>query len=160
MERYLAGLADFTRRRRRLVAAMWAALLLGAGWFAAHQFDRLSSGGWDVPGSQSARAATLLERFRGRDGVQLAVLVEASNPRRADAALERTRAAVSRFSDVRVAGFAQRFENGTAAVLPLLYLGDEDEATARGAALREALVSDANGTAVRVIGEPALRLLA
>jgi RND superfamily putative drug exporter len=156
MERYLVGLADFTRRRRGLVVAVWAALILGGAWFAAHQFDRLSSGGWDVPGSQSATAATLLEQFPGRDGVQLAVLVEASTAGRADAALERTRAALSTFSDVRVAGSAQRFESGTAAVLPLLYVGDKDDATARGTALREALVSDANGTAVRVIGEPAL----
>lgn len=156
MERFLAGLADLTRRRRWFVVAVWAALLFGGAWFAAHQFDRLSSGGWDVPGSQSATAATLLERFPGRDGVQLAVLVEGSSAGRTDAALERTRAALSAFSDVRIAGSAQRFEDGTAAVLPLLYVGDDDDATARGAALRETLVSDANGTAVRVIGEPAL----
>jgi uncharacterized membrane protein YdfJ with MMPL/SSD domain len=156
MERYLAELADLMRRRRRLVVAVWAALLLGGAWFAAHQFDRLSSGGWDVPGSQSATAATLLEQFPGRDGVQLAVLVDASSVRRAEAALERTRDSLTRFSDVRVVGPAQRFEHGTAAVLPLLYVGDEYEATARGTALRAALVTDANGTAVRVIGEPAL----
>lgn len=89
MERYLAKLADLARRRRRLVVAVWAALL------------RLSSGGWDVPGSQSATRATLLKRFPGRDGVELAVLVEGSSPGRTDAALERTRAAVSSFSDVR-----------------------------------------------------------
>jgi RND superfamily putative drug exporter len=156
MERFLAGLADLTRRRRWFVVAVWAALLLGGAWFAAHQFDRLSSGGWEVPGSQSATAATLLERFPGRDGVQLAVLVEGSSGGRTDAALERSRAALSKFADVRVVGNAQGFENGTAAVLPLVYVGDEDDATARGAALREALVSDANGTSVRVIGEPAL----
>lgn len=136
--------------------AVWAALLLGSVWFAAHQFDRLSSGGWDVPGSQSASAAALLERFPGRDGLELAVLVEGPSAGRTEAGLERTRAALSSFSDVRIAGSAQRFENGTAAVLPLRYVGDEDDATARGTALRRALESDANATAVRVIGAPAL----
>ena len=154
--RHLAGLADVTRRRRRLVVALWIVLLVGGAWFAAHQFDRLSSGGWDVPGSQSARAATLLDRFPGRDGLQLAVLAEGPGAEGTDAALKRARARLSRFSDIRIAGPAQRFEGGAAAVLPLLYVGDENEATARGAALREALVSDANGTTVRVIGEPAL----
>ena len=156
MEGCLARLADRTRRWRGLVVAVWAALLLGGAWFAAHQFDRLSSGGWEVPGSPSANAARLLERFPGRDGVELAVVVDGSSAKRTDAALERIPAAVSRYPDVRIAASARRFENGTAAVLPLLYVGDEDDATARGAALREALVSDANGTSVRVIGEPAL----
>ena len=42
------------RRHRRIVLIAWAAILLAAVPFAARQSEDLSSGGFGVPGSQSA----------------------------------------------------------------------------------------------------------
>src|SRR4051812_50154246 len=42
-------------RRRRLVLAAWAVVLLAALPLAAHQSDHLTGGGFGVPGSQSDR---------------------------------------------------------------------------------------------------------
>src|SRR3954454_11936366 len=42
-------------RRRRLVLAAWAVVLLAALPLAAHQSDHLTGGGFGVPGAQSDR---------------------------------------------------------------------------------------------------------
>ena len=62
---FLARTADAVSRRRRAVVAVWLVLLAGGGWFALHQADHLSGGGWDVPGSPSLRVSALLDRFPG-----------------------------------------------------------------------------------------------
>jgi RND superfamily putative drug exporter len=62
-ERGLLGrLGRFTVRRRWYVIAAWAVLLVVMGTFASGLQDRLGSGGFEVPGSQSLAVQRDLER--------------------------------------------------------------------------------------------------
>ena len=159
MESVLARLAAVAARRRRLAVAAWVALVVASGWFSLHQTDRLSGGGWDVPGSQSVRAADLIRGFPAFDGIRFAVLVESPSAGQTDAALARARTKLAEFRHLRPYGPPRRFEGGRAVLVPLLF----DFRAARDAdgvdfatELRKALVSDAGGATTRVIGAPAI----
>ena len=65
LERGLARLALAVTRRRRTVVVVWVALLVAGGWFALHQTDHLSGGGWEVAGSESVRVGSMLKEFPG-----------------------------------------------------------------------------------------------
>src|SRR4029453_13182430 len=65
-------LAGFLERRRWAVLAAWLLLLLAALPFAAQQTDHLTSGGFEVPGSQSQVVAENISRFEGAQKDQLA----------------------------------------------------------------------------------------
>jgi uncharacterized membrane protein YdfJ with MMPL/SSD domain len=54
-------LARFLGRRRRLVIAVWALVLLASLPFAARQTEHLTGGGFDVPGSESKVVADALQ---------------------------------------------------------------------------------------------------
>src|ERR671931_1332867 len=90
MATLLARLADAASRRRRLVIGAWLALLVAGGWFSLHQSDRLSGGGWEVPGSASVRVSDALDAFPDFSSPALSVLVTG----RSRAAVERRLAAV------------------------------------------------------------------
>src|SRR3712207_7046770 len=66
-------LANFLERRRLLVLGVWVVLLLAAAPFAAKQTEHLTSGGFQVPGSQSETVDRNLERFDGAQRETLAV---------------------------------------------------------------------------------------
>src|SRR5215208_6196118 len=83
MEARLARLTRSIHEHRVLVAFLWLIVLVLASPLAAKQTDRLSGGGWDVPGSQSAKALALLEQTPGHEGERVAVFVEGSSPRAA-----------------------------------------------------------------------------
>jgi uncharacterized membrane protein YdfJ with MMPL/SSD domain len=68
-------LADFLERRRLLVLGLWVAVLLAAVPFASKQTDHLTSGGFAVPGSQSAAVDRNLARFDGAQRETLAVVL-------------------------------------------------------------------------------------
>ena len=80
MASVLARLADAASRRRRLVIGAWLALLVGGAWFSLHQSDRLSGGGWDVPGSASVRVSDELDAFPDFSSPALSVLVTGRSP--------------------------------------------------------------------------------
>src|SRR3954462_10248691 len=65
------------QRRRAIVLALWALVLIAAVPFAARQSDHLTGGGYDVAGSQSRAALSTIERdFPGaRTSTLAAVLV-------------------------------------------------------------------------------------
>jgi uncharacterized membrane protein YdfJ with MMPL/SSD domain len=70
---HLDGLVS---RRRRLVLAAWALVVLAAVPFAARQADHLSGGGFDVPGSQSVAVQHAVERdFDTAQGTTLAAVL-------------------------------------------------------------------------------------
>ena len=66
-EPLLARTTRFALRRRRSVLAVWLALLI-AGGIASTRLSPLLSNGFGVPGTDSARAATILERHFGDRG--------------------------------------------------------------------------------------------
>jgi uncharacterized membrane protein YdfJ with MMPL/SSD domain len=89
----LAGLLE---RRRWLVLAAWLLLLLAALPFAAKQTDHLTSGGFEVPGSQSQVVRENLTRFEGAQSDQLAAVLA----RREGASTADVRAEVDRVARI------------------------------------------------------------
>ncbi len=68
--------AAFTRRARWPVAVVWVLLVAAAAVLASGLPDRLSGGGWDVDGSQSAAVEQALQQgFAGRGESTLTVVV-------------------------------------------------------------------------------------
>ncbi|GAA0563860.1 MMPL family transporter [Actinomadura livida] len=69
----------WVHRRRRWVLAIAGAALVFAGVWGTGVFGALSSsGGFDTPGSESARAAQIAERDLGRDAADVVVLYQGS----------------------------------------------------------------------------------
>src|SRR4051794_38372344 len=66
-EPLLARTTRYALRRRRLVLAVWLVLLV-AGGIASTRLSPLLSNGFGVPGTDSARAATVLEQHFGDRG--------------------------------------------------------------------------------------------
>ena len=63
--------AGVLERRRWVVLAAWIVVLLAALPFAARQTDHLTSGGFEVPGSQSQVVSDNIHRFEaGRSGAR------------------------------------------------------------------------------------------
>jgi RND superfamily putative drug exporter len=67
----------FAVRRRRLVLALTAALVVVAGVLGGAVFDRLATGGFEDPDAESARAADLLEEEFGAGAPNVVLLVTA-----------------------------------------------------------------------------------
>src|SRR3954464_980590 len=68
-------LAGFLERRRWVVLGAWILLLTAALPFAAEQTDHLTSGGFEVPGSQSQVVSENIHRFEGAQSDNLAVVL-------------------------------------------------------------------------------------
>ncbi|HST65384.1 MAG TPA: hypothetical protein VLM05_09370, partial [Mycobacteriales bacterium] len=62
-----------TYRRRRWVLAVAAAFLVFAGVWGTGVFGSLTSGGFEDPGSESARAAAVAAADLGRDDADVVV---------------------------------------------------------------------------------------
>src|SRR3954453_10284375 len=68
-------LAGFLERRRWVVLGGWVLALVAALPFAAKQTDHLTSGGFEVPGSQSQVVSENIHRFEGAQRDNLAVVL-------------------------------------------------------------------------------------
>ena len=149
VEAFLARTADAVSRRRRAVFAVWLVLLAGGGWFALHQGDHLSGGGWEVPGSPSLRVSALLDRFPGVTPPTFMVLV--TDPDGPRSHLQRTARILAGDPEVQ-AGRPVILAGGRAALLPVSYAGATSNSIDEATKLRRQLV-DAH---TKVIGEPAI----
>jgi uncharacterized membrane protein YdfJ with MMPL/SSD domain len=167
MQTAMLRLDRLLRRRKRAVLIVWAAIVLAAVPFAARQSEDLSSGGFDVPGSQTAQVNDALARFPGVQRAQLAAVL-VSEPGATDGqlreAVERVaRAAgpvdgVSFPAEARARALEQAGAGGTV-VVPLRTEVDEDAATDVASDLRDRLgVSDGarDGVATHFVGQGAL----
>jgi RND superfamily putative drug exporter len=155
MERFLGRLADRMAERRRLVAGVWLLLVLAAAPFAAKQTERLSGGGWDVPGSDSVHVRDALEDVPGRGGAALGVFVE-GEPGVASRELARAQLQARRHTELEFAGPVRSFRDGRALLQPLRYVGPRGEMYDFAGALRQELVRDVPGARTRVVGEIAM----
>jgi uncharacterized membrane protein YdfJ with MMPL/SSD domain len=155
VEGFLARLADRVAGRRRLVVAIWVVLLVLAAPLASRQTERLSGGGWDVPGSESIRAREALEGFRSGEGEALGLFVE-GEPATVRTELARAESVARQYPVLVFAGEPQVFAGGRAALRPLRYVGDRGEMFDFAGELREAVVRDAPGARTRVVGEIAM----
>ena len=83
-------------RRPWWVVAIWALLLVAALPFAGKAQGVLSSGGFEVPGSQSQQAIDYLNNQPGRGAYSFSFLVDAPTAAAADARAAQVRAMVAR----------------------------------------------------------------
>jgi len=156
VERSLARLAGVVSRRRRVVVAVWVALLASGGWFALHQSDHLSGGGWEVPGSPSVRVTDAIERdFPNLHTPVFTVFVTGRTSADVAARLREARRIAAADPGV-VPGRTALLDRGRAALLTLGYHGRSSNAIDEATRLRRALVRTTPAVQTRVIGEPAI----
>ncbi len=152
-------LAAFLERRRWFVLVAWVLLLLSALPVAARQTEHLTSGGFEVPGSQSQVVSENITRFEGAQRDNLAVVLA----RREGASAAAVRAEVDRVERIadrlphaevtpRAAAGAKR-DAATASitVVSLRVEGDRDQTADLAVDFRDEL-----GTQVRGGVEPHL----
>ncbi|HEY0388125.1 MAG TPA: MMPL family transporter [Gaiellales bacterium] len=96
MERLILRTTAVCTRRPWWVVAVWIALVLVALPFASRAQGRLSSGGFEVPGSQSQTAIDYLNALPGRGAYSFSFLVDADTPQAARARAAAVRADVVR----------------------------------------------------------------
>src|SRR5438067_5861229 len=94
MERLILRTAARCSRRPWWVGAVWIVLLAAALPFAGRAQSRLSSGGFEVPGSQSQQAIDYLNSQPGRGAYSFSFLVDAPTAAQAQARVAAVRAAV------------------------------------------------------------------
>ena len=158
-------LAGFLERRRWIVLAAWVLVLLAALPFAAKQTDHLTSGGFEVPGSQSQVVSENIARFEGAQRDQLAVVL--ARREGADAAAVRAQVdRVERIADslphVELAPQAAAAAGRDAAsasitVVPLRVSGDRDETADMAVDFRDELLAGGEGAVEpHLVGQQAL----
>src|SRR5215213_8041684 len=165
MQAAMDRLAGFLERRRWLVLAAWLLLLVAALPFAAKQTDHLTSGGFEVPGSQSQVVSENVTRFEGAQRDNLAVVLA----RREGASAAAVRAQVDRVAGIarelphveltqRAATQAKRgAASASITVVPLRVEGDRDEAADMAVDFRDELGTEARGgVEPHLVGQQAL----
>jgi uncharacterized membrane protein YdfJ with MMPL/SSD domain len=158
-------LAGFLERRRWLVLGAWILLLVAALPFAARQTDHLTSGGFEVPGSQSQVVSENIHRFEGAQRDNLAVVLArgpGSDAAAVRAQVDRVDQIADRLPHVeltpRAAAVAKR-QAGSASitVVPLTVEGDRDQAADMAVDFRDDLGTDAHdGVQPYLVGQQAL----
>lgn len=159
-------LAQFVTRRRRAVLVVALLLALLGGATSMSLFGKLSAGGFDDPGSESGRAADLLEDTFGQSPPNLALLVTASGEGGIDgdeAAAAGTRLAEGLAGEDQVRDVVSywtsgrqpqlRSADGDRALVLATITGDETEVNERVGALTDTYGgSVADGVGVQVGG--------
>ncbi len=158
-------LDGFIRRHRWPVVLVWAALLAAAIPFAARQTDHLTSGGFEVPGSDSQAVERGLSDFENAQRESLAVVI-ARHPGAGDAdvrkAIDRTRNAAGRVSHVSLSdtvanAAASRASRAPITVVPLDLTGSQDDAANAATDLRDQLhVGGSGPVELHLVGQQAL----
>ena len=95
MERLILRSAAVCTRRPWWVVAIWIVLLAAALPFSGKAQGVLSSGGFDVPGSQSQQAIDYLNNQPGRGAYSFSFLVDAPTAAAAQARVAQVRAQVA-----------------------------------------------------------------
>jgi len=155
VEALLERTADAVSRRRRAVVAVWLVLLAGGGWFALHEGDHLSGGGWEVPGSPSLRVSALLDRFPTVTPPTFMLFVTGTTPAEVHARLAAVVPVVRADARLRP-GRPVLLQGGRAALVPIGYTGATSNSIDEATRLRHAFVQTTAHTQTRVIGEPAI----
>ena len=159
MQAAMDRLAGFLERRRWFVLVAWLLVLFAALPFAAQQTDHLTSGGFEVPGSQSQVVGENITRFEGAQRDQMAAVL-ARRPDADAAAVRREVDRVARIADrlpnveltPQAAARAKReAASASITVVPLKVEGNRDQSANMAVDFRDEL-----GTAPRAGVEPYL----
>jgi uncharacterized membrane protein YdfJ with MMPL/SSD domain len=158
-------LSSLLERRRLLVLGAWVVLLLAAAPFAARQTDHLTSGGFQVPGSESEVVDRNLERFEGAQRESLAVVLakrDGATPAAVRAEIERVEAIAAELPNAEVApGVAERAArqagDASITIVPLAVHGSQDELADLATDFRDALgLAAQDGVQPYLVGQQAL----
>jgi len=158
-------LAGFLERRRWFVLAAWIVVLLAALAFAARQTDHLTSGGFEVPGSQSQVVSENITRFEGAQRDQLAAVL-ARREGAEVAAVRREVDRVGRIADElpnveltpQSAASAKRdAASASITVVPLKVEGNRDQTANMAVDFRDELGTESrDGVEPHLVGQQAL----
>jgi RND superfamily putative drug exporter len=138
----LKAWADLVLRRRRLVVAVWAAALLVALPIASRLSDELSGGGYEVPGSESDRArSVIVDDFDGGERLQSLYVVSLGAPGQSPPRgwTERVEVALRTQPQLAAVGPAWVTAEGRTAVVPFAVTGSLDDAERMLPGLRDRL---------------------
>ena len=157
-------IGQFTVRRRRFVLVLTVVVVILAGVLGGAVFDRLSTGGFEDPDSESARAADLLDQEFGAGAPNVVLLVTAEDGDVDAAAV----AEVGRELTEELAAYPNaddvvsywslgsppplRSEDGSAALVVGRLAGEQDEWQVAGEGLDEAFAGDRGPVNVEVGG--------
>ena len=158
-------LAGFLERGRWAVLALWLVALLAALPFAARQTDHLTSGGFEVPGSQSQVVSENIHRFEGAQRDNLAVVL-ARRPGSDAAAVRAQVERVGRIADqlphvelkpAAAAAAGRQAGSASITVVALTVEGDRDETADMAVDFRDRLGTEArDGVEPHLVGQQAL----
>ena len=165
MQSAMNRLSAFVRERRKLVLAAWVVLLVASVPFASRQTENLTSGGFEVPGTQSAEVDQAVDRFPDVSLEPLGVVLEprGGDAAQMEAAVDRVQAAAAEADNVDLSDEAAGAAKQAAAqeqvvLIPLDAAGSRDDALEAAKELREDLsvgeVED--GVQAYVVGQQAL----
>ncbi len=171
MQAFMLRLDAVVHRRRRMVLAVWALVLVASVPFALQQSDNLTGGGFGVPGSQSRAVEEALARDlpeAGRASLGAVLMPDAgASAAQTRAALERVARAAAAAPDVSLAPAAraaalERIGSAPAQplIVPLAATVDDLEASDVAADLRDELgLAEQSGDApvrIGLVGQGAL----
>jgi uncharacterized membrane protein YdfJ with MMPL/SSD domain len=165
MQAGMDRLAAFLERRRGPVLAAWLLVLLAALPFASQQTEHLTSGGFEVPGSQSQVVDENLTRFDGAQRDNLAVVLarrEGATPAAVRAEIDRVGRIAERLPHAELtpqAAAAAKRDAATASitVVPLAVDGDRDQTADLAVDFRDELGTAARGgVEPHLVGQQAL----
>src|SRR3954447_17591205 len=111
-------LSAFVRTHRKLVPALWVALLVVSIPFASQQTKHLTSGGFEVPGTGSAEVDAQINRFAGQEPETLGLVFQAKGgggEEQLVGAVDRARAAARSIDHVELTAEAARTAKQAAA---------------------------------------------
>ena len=158
-------LSAFVRTRRKLVLAVWVAVLVVSVPFAGQQTKHLTSGGFEAPGTGSAEVDKQIDRFTGQVGETLGIVLQAKGGGEAElqAAVDRVGTAARAIDHVDLPPEVAETAKESAAqqqviVIPLVVDGVVDDILQAAKDLRAELGVDEveGGVQAYVVGQQAL----
>jgi RND superfamily putative drug exporter len=150
-------MANVVVRHPRVVIALWVLLVAGCTPFSTQLDDRVDNGGYEVPGSDSARARDVARTQLALGSSDIFVALESGDRRALPTASRRLAAALREQPDVARVEPALVARTGQAAILPVHLRFDLGGAQRRLPALR-AFVAARTPAGVRatLLGQPAV----
>jgi RND superfamily putative drug exporter len=156
------ALASLAERHRKAVIVVWAILLLASLGPFAKETDHLTSGGYEVPGSQSHTVEAAAHHFAGLNLNQLGVLVVPAKGPLNEAQIASARSTIARTVaaipslHVGAASATVHARGGGPVEIPVDGPLDEDSAKDAAARLGKRLPTTVGSTHLYTVGQPAV----
>ena len=167
MQTFMDRLDRIVKRHRWAIVGVWLVALLASAPFAARQTEKLTSGGYEVPGSGSEATDRALADFEGAKRENLAVVLarrEGGDAAALRREIDRADRAAARLPHVELSAAAAarakaQAERAAVVVVPLAVTGTNDQAADLAVDLREDLevgTGARDGVEPYLVGQQAL----